>query len=77
MIVFSLFRNGKETVNPKWFRARVTYECQQDYTYAIEFEIWMRFIERHKRYGGAITTTDFNFIQEAKSMGFSVQPVEY
>lgn len=70
-MIFSLFRNGKETLNPEFFRI----DAKEEHFAIIEAVIWARFIQRHLAMGGIIHHKT-NFIIEAQEMGFHVRPVD-
>lgn len=74
-MVYSLFRNGKETVNPENFRVLVLDTTDREHVIGVERQIWYRFIKRHIAYGGTMPDNISEFIQDAQEMGFSVQPI--
>lgn len=70
-MIFSLFRNGKEQ-NPSCFRV----ETHEELATFAEMEIWARFIHRHYQCGGTIGYNEDAFIEEAKNMGYIIQPID-
>lgn len=74
-MIFSLFRNGKETKHPDYFRLYLDHYNSDTLQLLVETVIWERFINRHLSCGGIINDKS-KFIQEAISMGFSIQSVD-
>lgn len=72
-MMFSLFRNGTEVGNSEYFRI----EADEELFNFIEVEIWARFIQRHLDVGGTLKGENrIAFIEEAKLMGYSIQPAK-
>lgn len=69
-MIFSLFRNGKEVKDEERFRV----ETDEKLFTFVEMEIWALFVQKHLAFGGIIND-ETKFIDEAKSMGYSVEPV--